>query len=110
MWIDNISRYMYDICMINDKEEYWSEITDDECLYWYCRNIQDRPELYNKLTDNKYIYYYCKYIKNRPELANKITEKRYVYKYNSYVETDTFISEQDLTTKPIFSIILIEKE
>ena len=110
MWINELSKIMYNKCLVNDKEKYWSFITDDEWIFYYCKHINDIPGMYNKLVNNKWLYYYCKYIKNRPELANKITEKRYVYKYNSYVETDTFISEQDLTTKPIFSIILIEKE
>ena len=33
MWLEDISEYMYYKCEIDDKEEYWSLITDDEYMY-----------------------------------------------------------------------------
>ena len=45
MWIDNISKIMYEKCLDNDKKKYWSLITENQYIYYYCLHIKDRPEL-----------------------------------------------------------------
>ena len=77
MWITEISKIMYEKCMDNDKKEYWSLITNNQWIYWYCKNVNDRPELYNKLTDNKWIYHYCYNIKQRKELTKKLVNSTF---------------------------------
>ena len=72
MWIDNISKIIYEKCLIDDKKEYWSMITDDRYIYLYCLGIKDRPEMYNKITGGYYVSMYCQYVKDRPELYDKL--------------------------------------
>ena len=87
MWINNISEIMYWKCIIDDKEKYRINITEDYWIYLYCYLIQDRPEMYNRITNNEYLYRYCRYVKDRPELSNKITGDLYkdLYK-NTFIK------------------------
>ena len=71
MWFYNISKIMYDKCKTDDREEYWSLITDEFYIYWYCKYIKDRPELWSRLTDKVWICEYCKNVKYRSELKEK---------------------------------------
>ena len=44
---------MYEKCKTDDREEYWSLITEDRLVYMYCLYVKDTPEMYNKLTENE---------------------------------------------------------
>ena len=53
MWLEDISQIMYEKCKIDDKEEYWSMITNNKVIYLYCLKVKDRSELWKKLVDSK---------------------------------------------------------
>ena len=76
MWINNISEIIYRKCLKDDKKEYWSLITDDRYIYYYCKNVKDRPEMWNKIIDNIWIYHYCDFIKDRSKLVDRLTEDK----------------------------------
>ena len=66
---------MYEKCLDNDKKKYWSLITENQYIYYYCLHIKDRPELWKKLSDGFWLFEYCKCIKNRIVLSRKILEE-----------------------------------
>ncbi len=76
MWINpkEMSEIMYNLCLEEDKEEYWSLITGSIDAYYYCQNIKDRPEIRKHITKSDYAYYYCKNIKDRPEIRKFIKD------------------------------------
>ena len=76
----SISNEMYEKCLIDDKKEYWENITEDIHLYLYCVFVKDRPEIYNRIKGSYTLYRYCKDLINRPELAEKITDEFYINK------------------------------
>ena len=81
MWLDEkeFSKIMYDLCLENNKEEYWSHISDSFVAYLYCLNIQDIVEIRNKIkTSTDALLYYIN-IKKRKEIKKLITQPNDLY-------------------------------
>ena len=68
MWFEDISEIMYHKCKIDDRKEYWENITDNYYIYLYCRNIRDRKELAETMTNSEWIYLYLQYTYNKERL------------------------------------------
>jgi len=74
MWMDEkeISKAIYNKCLKDDQEKFWSLITDSEWAYWYCRYVVDRPEVRKHITDSRWAYCYSKDVVDRPEIRKNI--------------------------------------
>ena len=115
MWLESkeFDQVLYNLCLEEDREEYWSKIKYSSTAVQYCINIKDRPEIRRLITDSKDAFAYCKYVKNDPLIRRLIIDPESAFEYCVYIDDDPKIRKyiiKSLHLQNVYLNIFLENQ